>query len=268
MPFVTAIDGTSLYYHIHGTGPNEVMLLHGMGSSSIWKPMLDHLDRDLVRTVAFDWRGHGRSAGSERQFSYPQFNDDILAVARAVGFSRSVIIGFSGGCKNAVWLAARNPERVRGLVLVAPPGLGIVPLPREMIAVFFDVLGRGGELPREFDPWFTEKMSNRSAVIDPIAATPRRVLDASAELWVYTSITHEVSGLSTPVLVVAGAREPVYHPEFQRETTLATLPNAKMEVLDCAHFIPHEEPAALSGLITRFVATLPTGDGSGSPVAP
>ena len=33
---------------------------------------------------------------------------------------RASRLGFSGGCKNAVWLAAEAPQRVSGLVLVAP----------------------------------------------------------------------------------------------------------------------------------------------------
>ncbi|MGH7946447.1 MAG: alpha/beta fold hydrolase [Opitutaceae bacterium] len=190
-------------------------------------------------------------------FTYPQLNRDILAVAEAAGFARSVVVGFSGGCKNAVWLAVEQPDRVLGLVLVAPPGLSTVPLPPDMVAKVFDSLEHDGDLPGDFDPWFTGKIGARRAdVIGAMAATPRAVLEASAELWIHTSVVEQASRTTHPIVVVAGAREPVYHPEFQRQTTLATLPHAKMELFDCAHFIPCEEPGSLATLVSRFLAML------------
>jgi aminoacrylate hydrolase len=258
MPYITATDGARIHYDLHGTGPNEVILLHGMGSSSIWGPMVEHLDLGLMRIAALDWRGHGRSTAPDNQLCYPKLNDDVLSVADAVGFTRSVIVGFSGGCKNAVWLAAGNTDRVGGLVLVAPPGLGTVPVPREAIALFFDGMEFKGDAPPEFDSWFTEKIgSHRSKVVSPIAATPRTILEASANLWIHTSIAEEVRAVTKPVLLVVGAREAIYHPTYQQETTLKILPHATMHVLDCAHFIPYEEPAALAALITQFVITIP-----------
>lgn len=89
------------------------------------------------------------------------------------------------------------------------------------------------------------------------AGTPRAPLDASAELWVYPSISEQASHVTQPVLVIAGAREPLYHPEFQRLNTLAFLPHATKEFFDGAHFIPHEEPAALAQSGARFCASLP-----------
>jgi pimeloyl-ACP methyl ester carboxylesterase len=160
--------------------------------------------------------------------------------------------------QNAAWLAVKNPQRVRGLVLVAPPGLGIVPVPREVVAAFLDALERTGDLGEEFAPWFTEKNpSHRANAVQPMAATPRAILEATVRLWVDTSIIDDIAGLSVPVLVVAGAREPLYNPEFQRQTTLAVLPHAKMVALDTSHFIPCEEPAAVAALIMQFVAKLP-----------
>lgn len=257
MPYLTTTDGARLFYEVHGHGPNDVLLLHGMGSSEIWAPMLDHVDRTAPRLVSLDFRGHGRSAGYAGDFSYPRFNADILAVADAVESARPVVAGFSGGCKNAGWLAKKHPERVSGLMLVGCCGFGEVPVAPEVVAIFMDALAETRDVPPGFGPWFTEKIGHhRPRAVGPMASTTRAVLEASVRLWIGTSIADEVAGLTLPALVIAGAREPIYHPDFQRQTTLATLPGAVMEVLDCSHYIPCEEPAAVAHRLKSFVAGL------------
>lgn len=259
MPEVTASDGARLHYEVFGNGPSEVLLLHGMGvSSTSWQPMLNLLDLTALRLVTMDFRGHGRSKGGEAGFNYPQLTADIWTVADAAGLRRPVIVGLSGSGKNAVCATLAAPTRVRGLMLVAPSGMGEVPLPRETMRWFFDHIGREKSIPPEFDPWFTEKIGpHRATVAREYSETARSVLDASAELWVHTSVADQASQIIHPVLVIAGAKEPLYHPDFQRQTTLVSMPQARMEILDCAHFMAFEEPAALASSLTRFCATLP-----------
>jgi pimeloyl-ACP methyl ester carboxylesterase len=259
MPEISASDGARLFYELHGSGATNLILLHGMGGSSAsWKLVLAHLDLAKFRVLTLDLRGHGESRGSEMHFTFPQLTADILAIADAAGMREAVVVGLSGSSKNAVHLTLTASERVRGLILVVPPGLGTVPLPRETLHWVFDYISREKKFPPEFDGWFTSRIGpHRGTVEREYAQTPRAVLDASAELWVHTSIAEEATRVTQPVLVIAGACEPIYHPEFQRQTTLATLPLARMEILNCAHFISFEEPRALAESFARFCATLP-----------
>ncbi|MDP3073886.1 MAG: alpha/beta hydrolase [Opitutaceae bacterium] len=251
-------DGVRLHYSVHGSGPMDVILLHGMGgSSSSWGLVLPHLDPGVFRALVLDLRGHGRSKGGEARFTYAQVNADILAVADALRMPQAVVVGLSGSGKHAVWLAASAPDRVRGLVLVVPCGMGPVPLPREILAEVFDCVGRGGDTPPALAALFTEKTgAHRELIVREFARTSRAALDASAELWVHTSIEKEAAHVTQPTLVLAGAREPLYHPEFQRQTTLASLPHARMEILDCGHFMTFEEPVAVAGALGRLCASL------------
>jgi pimeloyl-ACP methyl ester carboxylesterase len=255
MPFITARDGTRLSYERHGRGPTKLILLHGMGGSArSWQPVLKQLDPDVFSVLVPDLRGHGQSPGGEGHFTFPQMTEDILAVADDANFRQAVVVGMSGSSKNAVHLALAFPERVRGLVLVAPPGMGEVPLPREMLKWMFDYIQSEKRFPPELDPWFSAKMSRerREEIVAEYVGTPRAVLDATAELWVHTSIADEAKQLRHPVLVIAGAHEPVYHPEYQRRTTLAALPHARMEIFECGHFIALEDPAALARSLAEF----------------
>jgi 3-oxoadipate enol-lactonase len=258
MPTIRASDGLPLHYDIHGTGSNDLILLHGMGSSSsCWAPLLTQLDPAAFRAITLDLRGHGQSRGGETHFTFPQLTADLRAVADAAGIGQAVVVAHSGSSKNAVCLALEAPERVRGLVLICPPGMGEVPLPREMLRSVFDYIGRECDIPPAFDAWFTPKIGRyREIVGRGYAQTSRAALDASAELWVHTSIAEKAARISQPVLVIAGAKEPVYHPEFQRQTTLVALPHARLEILDCGHFATYEEPAALAEAIARFCRAL------------
>ncbi|MEO6568870.1 MAG: alpha/beta hydrolase [Opitutaceae bacterium] len=258
MPTIAATDGSPLHYEVHGTGATGMLLLHGMGGTlTTWHPLLERLDLSQLRVVTPDLRGHGKSHGGEASFNFAQLDQDLWAVIDAAGLDRVIIVAQSGSGKNAICAALSKPTRVRGMVLTACSGMGEVPLPRETIKWFFDAIEKDGRVPSEFDPWFSEKLGALRTVVDrEYAATPRTVLDASAELWVYTPVVEQASRITQPVLVIAGSREPLYHPEFQRINTLSALAHASMEIFDCGHLIPFEEPVALARSLTRFCAAL------------
>lgn len=256
MPDLVTHDGAQLHYEVHGTGPRDVLLLHGMGGTlRMWDSFLSQLNPVAFRAVAVDLRGHGKSKGGEERFTFAHVHADLLAVLDAVAMPQPTVVAQSGSGKNAVWLAVKAPARVGGLVLVAPCGMGCLPFDRAMIGATFDHIGRHGVLPPLFDGFFTDKIgAHRAAVDRDYAGTARMVLDATAELWVYTSIEEEVAGVGAPTLVVAGARDMFYAPEFQRRATLPFLPQARMEALECGHYVPFEEPAALAGMVRDFCA--------------
>jgi pimeloyl-ACP methyl ester carboxylesterase len=215
MPQVTATDGTPLHYELHGHGLRSLLLLHGMGTSDTWRPLLQHLNLDTWRVLTFDWRGHGRSGGAAG-FTYPQLQRDVLTVLDAAKFPTCIVVGFSGSCKNAVWLAAEAPKRVIGLVLVASCGFDVVPLPRDTIIYFAEYLEQKKDVPPEFATWFTNKIgAEKAAVVNSLASIPRPVLEASAELWIYTSIVGHAARVTQRVKVIAAARDFIYHTEYQ-----------------------------------------------------
>ena len=74
-----------------------------------------------VRRLTLECRGHGGSdAGPAHRYSIAAFADDVLALCDALGVDRFVAGGISMGAAVALRIAARHPERVRGLVLVRP----------------------------------------------------------------------------------------------------------------------------------------------------
>ncbi len=116
-------EGVSLHYEVYGTGAPTVVLLPtwSIVHSRFWKAQIPYLARHY-RVVTFDGRGNGRSSrprGSEN-YTYIEFAADTLAVMDSTDTDRAVLVGLSCGGIWGTYLAAEAPERVLGLVAIAP----------------------------------------------------------------------------------------------------------------------------------------------------
>jgi 3-oxoadipate enol-lactonase len=94
-----------------------LVLIHGdWTDSGIWGPLIPLL-RDRYRVIAYDLRGFGRSARPVGPFTRL---DDLRALLDHVGIEAAVAVGHSGGGGTALGLALHHPDRVSGLILIAP----------------------------------------------------------------------------------------------------------------------------------------------------
>ena len=106
-----------------GTGSIPVMFVHSFGGDQThWNAQLEHLRKNR-RAVAFDLRGHGRSAAAaDNNDSIDALASDIAAVADQLRLPRFVLVGHSIGGAAALVYAGKYPQRLAGLVLVGAPG--------------------------------------------------------------------------------------------------------------------------------------------------
>lgn len=82
---------------------------------------LDRWAAGVDRAFAcFDYRGHGESSGAFTDGTIGLWRDDTLLVLDRVTEGPVVLVGSSMGAWIALLAALARPERVRGLVLVAP----------------------------------------------------------------------------------------------------------------------------------------------------
>ncbi len=98
-----------------------VFLIHGASAN------LDELRAALGakladrRVVAFDRPGHGHSERGRRAMASPVEQARIAAgLLDALGIERAVVVGHSWGASVAAALAVHHPDKVAGLVFVAP----------------------------------------------------------------------------------------------------------------------------------------------------
>jgi pimeloyl-ACP methyl ester carboxylesterase len=100
-----------------GEGP-PFLLLHGLASSShIWDLVAPRL-AGAFRVITYDQRGHGRSGKPSSGYGFDRTSADAVAVMRAVGLDRPVVVGHSWGANVALEVAVRHRSAVSGLVLI------------------------------------------------------------------------------------------------------------------------------------------------------
>ena len=97
-----------------------VVLIPGLGSGmKLFGTLPRRFAKDGLRTVAFDPVGVPPSSPLDGPFDFDAAADDVFAVADAAGLSRVHLVGTSLGGKVALAAAARHPERVERIVMLA-----------------------------------------------------------------------------------------------------------------------------------------------------
>ncbi|MEO8438146.1 MAG: alpha/beta fold hydrolase, partial [Chloroflexota bacterium] len=106
-----------------------IVFVHGTRlTGSMWAAQQVAL-ADTFRTIAIDLPGHGTRA--DERFTLDAATEVVAAAIDEHAGGRAVVVGLSLGGYVAMALAARHPERVRGLVLsgatAEPVGLRMLP---------------------------------------------------------------------------------------------------------------------------------------------
>ena len=114
------VNGVRLFYEDRGRGDQTVVFSHGLlWSTVLFEPQIAALE-DRYRVVAWDHRGQGRSESpDERAHQIESCYHDGLALIEALGLGPVHFVGLSMGGFVGMRLAARHPELVRSLSLLA-----------------------------------------------------------------------------------------------------------------------------------------------------
>jgi pimeloyl-ACP methyl ester carboxylesterase len=121
------IDVTGGRLHVVDLGPGNpssvpVVLIHGASSNleSMRQPLGDLLSRNY-RVIMIDRPGHGWSTRDALSDSTPAIQARMIDEALGkLGVDRALIVGHSWGGALAPVMAVNHPERVAGLVMLAP----------------------------------------------------------------------------------------------------------------------------------------------------
>ena len=120
--FTLQAPGATLYYEVRGSGPVLLLIPGGPTDAGVFTKLAGLL-ADRYTVVALDPRGNSRSRseGSATDLDPDVHGDDAARIIDAVGGAPAFVFGSSGGAQIGLNLAARHPEKVRGLVAHEPP---------------------------------------------------------------------------------------------------------------------------------------------------
>ncbi|KAK7432991.1 hypothetical protein QQZ08_000462 [Neonectria magnoliae] len=121
MPFDSIeTGGGKLAVEVTGVGP-LIVCSPGLGDTrDVYAPLAEQLAATGYRVARVDLRGHGDSTTTFKSYGDEPTAEDLLAVIEKLGGGPAVLIGASISSAAAVIAAGRQPDRVAGLVLVAP----------------------------------------------------------------------------------------------------------------------------------------------------
>ena len=116
-------DGETIAY-LRRAGKEPQVLWLGGFKSDMNATKAQALDNWAVRRgqayLRFDFYGHGRSSGDFRKGTISRWRDDALAVLDKLCANPQILVGSSMGAWIALLAAQARPEKVAGLLLLAP----------------------------------------------------------------------------------------------------------------------------------------------------
>jgi pimeloyl-ACP methyl ester carboxylesterase len=260
---------------VWGAGPAVVLLPSAGHVRSDWDAVRPELAREF-RTVALDWPGHGGSPQPAPGWtaSARSFADVTQDVIEATTTGPVAVIGNSvGGYAAAQW-ALRRPERTSALVLVDSAGfIAVTPVVR----LFGAAMGRPAFLrwfyPR-FARWYVRADTEFAREVGRRAIATARRKDTSellSALWrsfstPATDLRRAARSVTAPTLAIWGRRDPVL-PERAGRRVVATIPGARLALIDTGHVPFATRPAAFLAELLPFLRTmhLPAGSTVANP---
>jgi pimeloyl-ACP methyl ester carboxylesterase len=249
-----------------------LVLVHGAGTSSaVWRRATPLL-APRHRVVAPDLPGYGGSPAAGRGFALEEVTDRLAVGLEEAGVAAPYdLVGHSMGGAISILLAARHPERVRRLVLVAPAGLAA--LPRAVAALLGTVAAPYAVARRRLaSPLAGSPLVRRLALAGVArdgARVPvdhaRAVLASSAGATrigpglasaAAADLRHALAGLRCPLGLVWGEHDPVI-PRRRIEVIRGERPDVTVRVVpDTAHAPMLEDPLAFCAALDDVLGRL------------
>lgn len=240
-----------------------IVLLHGIGSNATGFRFVMPLLARRFRVVAWDAPGCGRSA--ELRDETPAVADypDVLAgLLDALGIARCHLAGSSFGSLVAIHFAARHPDRVATLCLLAPTtGLGGQPPEAGAAMVkkrLDDLVALGVEgLAAQRAPLLlgpNPSAEARAAAAELLRSIRARGYGQAARFVARADALKAAAHVKAPTLVVCGDQDRVTPLAANAQVLQAAIPGAELAVFPgIGHFVKLEAPTALAERMVRFI---------------
>ncbi|MBW9207561.1 alpha/beta hydrolase [Mumia sp. zg.B17] len=252
------------------TGATPLVFLHGGAvDHRIWGPQLDAFPER--RVLAPDARGHGWSSNATEA----RLCDDVVALLDALGIERAVLAGISMGGATAVDAALEHPDRVAGVVTV---GVGTSEPVFEdawaldvfaqweraaaagdaeaWLGAFMAFVAGPRRTRADVDPavWDAVEAMASHTLAEQVVVDEHGVPVPPARPTGVTDTWSRLSGISVPVLAIAGAEDADDHRRMA-ERLVASVPHGELVMIeDAAHYPNLERPERFNRVLGDFLA--------------
>ncbi|MBI4507304.1 MAG: alpha/beta hydrolase [Chloroflexi bacterium] len=258
MPLETVVArGVPVRCLMRGQGPRNVVLMPGWGSNPwVYQCFLEAAPPDRYRVVAVDLFGEsGRPWGG---YNVSGFADEVRDLMDALDMRSAAVGGHSLGGVAALLFAQRFLDRLDALVLI---GTGPTTKHHGTLPAMLAQLEARGK-----DRASIEGLVGGSYGTLPPPDVFRRYIDHAMKAPIEGLIEAMSSAfqydfvpllryITAPTLIVHGrydAGRLMYHAEALK----SGIPNSRLAVFECAHYIMEELPEAFNATVLAFLAEL------------
>ena len=258
---------SALHVERTGQGP-ALLLLHGWAMhGGVFAPLVRALEA-AFNVITVDLPGHGGSRDSDLPLALGPVADALAELIDDQPSKRALVAGWSLGGLAATALAARHPDRVRGLAMLAasprfvqgpdwPAGMD----PR-VFELFGEELGRDyrGTLDRflmleaQGSAHLREELRYLRDAVYARGEPAPRALQEGLGLLHDSDLRAALPGLAMPSLWIAGRRDRLVSPQAM-QAAAALAPRSHFQQYDHAGHAPFlTEPGAVAEALTAFAA--------------
>lgn len=251
-------DAGRLRYAKRGSGPEQIVLVHGFGGDlDNWLFNIDAL-ADNATVYALDLPGHGQSTKSLKEASLAGLSQALVAFLEKLGLKSVHLVGHSMGGAVVLRTAIDHPELVKSLTLISSAGLG-QDINTDYIEGFVRASSRR-ELKPALEQLFDDPNLVSRQLIDDLLKYKRldgvgEALDALAKSMFFNGrqtsvLAADASKLGCPVTVIWGANDKIIPASHA-----ASLPKGwRSEVIDRGgHMVQMEKAGPVNALIRKHV---------------
>lgn len=267
MPLIQC-NGADLYYEEHGEGQPIVFLHGGTAGLRYFEPQLMGLSNEY-RTIAFDFRGHGRSEKTELGHTFGQYARDVQTFLEQLELDRVVLVGWSmGALISWEYIHQFGTDRLRALV-----DIDMEPSPLKRLDYEHgtygteDLEGAIERIQRDPIALLDEQAEAllkdpptrelRNLILDEGSRTPPPIQGSLvSELSFIRDYRDVLRAIDVPALVCAGADEK-WRSVASVEYAAELIPDARFELFqESGHCITIEEPERFNQVLSDFVESL------------
>ncbi len=262
---VVTRDGVALFSRAAGAGPPVVLLASWSLSSLSWGPVMARLAAQGFRALAYDRRGHGRSADLGGAMDYDTLADDLADVLAAHDLRAVTLVAMSGAAGEAVRTLTRHgASRIARLVLIGPTTPLLIQRPDNPAGIPVEALAAlRATLLDDFPRWLAENArpfggpDASDARLDALRADALTAslpaLLAFHRSLAETDFRAELAALDLPLLVIQGDADATCPLDLTGHPTAALVKGARLRVVPGGtHGLIASHPALLAAEIAGF----------------
>ncbi|MBI4123135.1 MAG: alpha/beta hydrolase [Parcubacteria group bacterium] len=248
------LGGIQVHYKEAGQG-EPLLILHGWGGSSeSWVLLQRALSKEGFRVIAIDLPGFGKTNPPAMAWGVQEYSSFVEQFVSAIGLDKFSLLGHSFGGQIAITFAVQNSEKIKKLILAAPPGIRrppglkekMVGLASKLVNVLFWIVP--SQEARENLKKAGYRLIKRR---DYLKA--EGVMRQIMQRVIREDLFSIFSQIRVPTLIIWGDDDRQV-PVQDAYTLLREIPHSAVEIIPKAGHVPHlKTPEKLSALVTKFL---------------